>query len=51
MAVAVLDGKEQIISGYDLTPKGIKELLKLDEINFAETSKWGHFGRGFSWDK
>jgi S-adenosylmethionine synthetase len=51
MAVAVLDGKEQIISGYDLTPKGIKELLKLDEVNFAETSKWGHFGRGFSWDR
>lgn len=51
MAVAVLDGKEEIISGYDLTPAGIKNLLKLDEVNFAETSKWGHFGRGFSWDR
>jgi S-adenosylmethionine synthetase len=51
MAVVVLDGKEEDIIGYDLTPAGIKELLKLDEVNFAETSKWGHFGRGFSWDK
>ncbi|MFH1608530.1 MAG: methionine adenosyltransferase domain-containing protein [Patescibacteria group bacterium] len=51
MAVAILDGKEEKITGYDLTPKGIKELLKLDEVNFAETSKWGHFGRGFSWDR
>lgn len=51
MAVAVLDGKEEKITSYDLTPAGIKNLLKLDEIDFAETSKWGHFGRGFSWDK
>jgi S-adenosylmethionine synthetase len=51
MAVAILDGKEEKIIGYDLTPVGIKKLLKLDEVKFAETAKWGHFGRGFSWDK
>jgi S-adenosylmethionine synthetase len=50
MAVAVIDGKEEQIQGYDLTPKGIKEFLKLDNVKFAETSQWGHFGRGFNWD-
>ena len=51
MAIAVLDGKEEKIIGYDLTPKGIKELLNLEKVKFAETSKWGHFGRTFNWDK
>src|SRR3989338_6720682 len=38
-------------TNYDLTPKGIKMLLKLDKAIFAQTSQWGHFGRGFAWDK
>jgi S-adenosylmethionine synthetase len=51
MAVAVVDGKEEQITNYDLTPKGIKEFLKLDAVKFAETCQWGHFGRNFNWDK
>ncbi|MCX6751766.1 MAG: methionine adenosyltransferase domain-containing protein [Candidatus Nomurabacteria bacterium] len=51
MAVAILDGKEIKIEGYDLTPRGIKKMLNLENIKFAETAKWGHFGRGFNWDK
>ena len=43
------DGREEKITGYDLTPRGIRESLKLDKVKFAETSSWGHFGRGFSW--
>jgi len=50
MAVAVVDGKEIPITGYDLTPRGIRELLKLDEVTYAETATWGHFGRGYGWD-
>ena len=50
MAVAVIDGVETEIVGYDLSPKGIREYLKLDEVKFAETCTWGHFGRGFSWN-
>lgn len=50
MAVAVVDGTEMPIEGYDLTPKGIYELLKLKEVTFADTCTWGHFGRGFTWD-
>ena len=51
MAVAVIDGKEEQVIGYDLSPKGIREFLKLDEVKFTETAKWGHFGRDFNWDK
>jgi S-adenosylmethionine synthetase len=45
MAVAVLDDKEVEIEGYDLTPDGIKKILNLENVKFAETAKWGHFGR------
>ncbi len=51
MAVAVIDGREENITGYDLSPKGIRDLLKLDEVKYAETCTWGHFGRGFGWDE
>jgi len=50
MAVAVIDGVESEISGYDLTPRGIYKHLKLDEVLFKNTCNWGHFGRGFSWN-
>lgn len=50
MAVAIVDGEEEEITGYDLSPKGIREYLKLDKANFKDTCIWGHFGRGFTWD-
>ena len=50
MAVALIDGKEIEITEYDLTPMGIYEYLKLDEVKFADTCTWGHFGRGFEWE-
>ena len=49
MAVAIIDGEEIQITGYDLTPKGIREYLKLDQAIFKDTCTWGHFGRGFEW--
>lgn len=51
MAVAEVDGREVVISGYDLSPRGIREILRLDEVSWSETSSWGHFGRGFAWDQ
>ena len=51
MTVAILDGREVAVLGYDLTPAGIKKMLDLDNVKFADTSKWGHFGRDFNWDK
>jgi len=50
MAIAVIDGKEIDIIDYDLTPRGIKKHLKLDDVKFADTCTWGHFGRGFEWE-
>jgi len=50
MAVSTVDGKEESIVGYDLSPNGIREYLKLDEVKFVDTCNWGHFGRNFNWD-
>jgi len=50
MAVAIVDGVEERITGYDLTPLGIRTALKLDTVKYADTCTWGHFGRGFTWD-
>ncbi len=51
MAVALLDGREVNIEGYDLTPAGIKKLLNLDSVKYSETSQWGHFGhKDFPWE-
>ena len=50
MAVAVIDGIEEKITGYDLSPQGIYKYLKLGKVKFADTCIWGHFGRGFEWE-
>ncbi len=49
MAVAEIDGKEVKISGYDLSPKGIRAFLKLTNVEWSKTAVWGHFGREFPW--
>lgn len=49
MAVALIDGKEEKITGYDLTPRGIIEFLDLKKSIYSETSRFGHFGSGFKW--
>lgn len=49
MAVAIIDGREVQIEGYDLTPRGLFEYLKLDKVKFKDTCTWGHFGREFEW--
>ncbi|MFA6324781.1 MAG: methionine adenosyltransferase domain-containing protein [Candidatus Paceibacterota bacterium] len=50
MAIAIVDGVEEEVNDYDLSPMGIREKLKLDEVRYKDTSTWGHFGRGFNWD-
>ena len=49
MAVAEIDGEVTPIEDYDVTPRGIISFLQLDRPIYAETAKWGHHGRGFSW--
>lgn len=51
MAVAVIDGIEERITGYDLTPAGIRQTLTLDKVCYSDTCTWGHFGRDFPWDR
>ncbi len=52
MAVAIIDGKEEKVEGYDLSPAGIRKLLNLDTVEYSKTCQWGHFGHPeFPWEK
>ena len=42
-ATVTIDGKQEAISGYDLTPGGIIDTLNLREPRFEERARWGHF--------
>ena len=51
-AIVVVDGVEQKIDGYDLSPRGIIEYLDLNKPIYEETSRYGHFGHSrFNWEK
>ena len=50
-ATAVVDGVEQQVEGYDLSPRGIVEALDLRRPVYEQTARYGHFGHsGFLWD-
>ena len=50
-ATAVVDGKEYIVDGYDLSPRGITAFLDLQRPQYEQTARYGHFGHtGFSWE-
>lgn len=50
-ATVLIDGTEERVSGYDLTPNGIIELLQLRKPIYEETARYGHFGHsGFTWE-
>jgi S-adenosylmethionine synthetase len=48
-ASALVDGEHEFVKGYDLSPNGIIDFLKLRLPQFAETAAFGHMGSGFSW--
>jgi len=50
MAIVEIDGKQEKVKGYDLTPQGIIEFLDLKKPQFEKTAEWGHFGNCFKWD-
>lgn len=50
-ATVMLDGKQRLVTGYDLTPKGIIKHLNLLKPQYEPTARYGHFGNGFTWDK
>lgn len=48
-ATVVVDGREERVEGYDLSPNGIIELLDLKRPIYEKTAEYGHFGHEFSW--
>ena len=51
------DLKKKIEKNFDLSPRGIREMLKLNNPIYEITSAYGHFGRKptnkgeFTWEK
>lgn len=43
-ATVVIDGTEEIVTGYDLTPGGIIRTLDLKRPIYEATAQYGHFG-------
>ena len=49
--------EEKIKNNFDLSPRGIREMLDLNKPIYQKTSSYGHFGRkpesdgSFSWEK
>ena len=43
-ATVVIDGREEVVNGYDLSPNGIIAALDLKRPIYEETARYGHFG-------
>lgn len=51
-ATVTIDGVQEPVEGYDLSPRGIVETLKLKQPIYEPTARYGHFGHaGFSWEQ
>jgi S-adenosylmethionine synthetase len=49
MAVATIDGINETVKGYDLSPLGIINLLNLRTPIYTPTARWGAMGQDFAW--
>jgi S-adenosylmethionine synthetase len=50
-ATVIVDGEQQVVEGYDLTPKGIITSLDLRRPIYEPTARYGHFGHSeFPWE-
>lgn len=50
-ATVIVDGKQEAVTGYDLTPNGIIKLLDLRRPIYEPTARYGHFGHSdFPWE-
>lgn len=50
-ASVIIDGSQEDVKGYDLSPNGIIKALDLKRPIYEETACWGHFGhKSFSWE-
>lgn len=51
-ASVTIDGVEEVVEGYDLSPHGIISALDLKRSIYEPTARYGHFGHTeFSWEK
>lgn len=50
-ATVIIDGAQEEVEGYDLTPNGIIATLNLERPVYEQTARYGHFGHGFDWEK
>lgn len=51
-ATVTIDGVEEAVTGYDLTPRGITQFLDLVRPQFERTAEYGHYGHPeFTWEK
>ena len=46
----IIDGHAEEITGYDLSPNGIIDYLKLKRPIYERTARYGHYGHAFPWD-
>lgn len=50
-ATVTVDGQQQPVSGYDLSPNGIIDFLNLRRPIYEQTARYGHFGHPeFPWE-
>ncbi len=49
-ASVIIDGQHETITGYDVTPRGIIDQLRLRRPIYEATARYGHFGHGFDWE-
>jgi S-adenosylmethionine synthetase len=50
MAMAIIDGKKEELTQYDLRPSAIIKKLQLAKPQYYKLAKNGHFGRDYIWD-
>lgn len=51
-ASVTVDGVQEAVGGYDLSPLGIVQALDLKKPQFEVTAQYGHFGHDeFTWEK
>jgi len=50
-ATVTIDGVQEKVMGYDLTPRGIIKMLDLKRPIYEQTARYGHFGNpSFPWE-
>lgn len=49
-STVIIDGRHQLIAGYDLRPRAIIDCLDLRQPIYEDTARYGHFGHHYRWE-